>query len=607
VTDCARCATPLEQGDLRCSVCALALPPAENVDAPVRAQVLRCTECGAAVAFSAEAQAPHCAFCGAVMAIEHPIDPIEAAELRVPFAVDRSAAEASLRGWLAKRGYFAPPQLSSEAIVESLHPLCWAGWIVNARAQVAWTADSDRGSRRSAWAPHSGQVAMTFDDIVIPASRGLRRHECRLLVPYYDLARAVPVDAEVPGETPAMVERFDAQRSAARRAVMTAIESTAKTRVEDVIPGRRFRNVHVACMLERQTTHRVALPAWVLAYRYRGAPYRAIIHGQRAEVVFGSSPIDRRKVARLAGLALAVIAGILAAVMLLGCGGGPPPPDAEDFGQHCMPSGPFAPLTGRVAVQGTLNVHVDSAGLIKSDSTTTILLGLDLVQTDTSLAVTAEVCSIAIPDVPLAGQELPIHFEIAQATLDSVGKVAASATLSSPDQSCADFQTAPIVVVLGAKLDPIATAPLPSADDNDVFVSCMPSPDTPCATATGTNCACDQEADGKPGSTVIAHNVPGLDLDEVYVTLRTTVSLHGAVWTSDLMRGVVDAQLDTGVLACRLLDGTPCSKVNVNTVKTLNPVVTQQPDNPSTFVTVRIPTTMTCADIVAEGPRLFPR
>jgi hypothetical protein len=189
------------------------------------------------------------------MTVEHPVDPIEVAEVRVPFFVERSAAEASLRGWLGKRGYFAPASLSSEAVVETIAPLCWAGWIVNAQAMVAWTADSDEGSRRSAWAPHSGQVPLRFDNIVVPASRGLRHHECRMLVPYYDLSKAVPVDAPaIPGEIPAMIESFDAQRSAARR-VTTG--SKRRRRPASVHPGRRFRNVHVACMLERQT-HRVA-------------------------------------------------------------------------------------------------------------------------------------------------------------------------------------------------------------------------------------------------------------------------------------------------------------------------------------------------------------
>jgi hypothetical protein len=115
-----------------------------------------------------------------------------------------------------------------------------------------------------------------------------------------------------------MVESFDAQRSAARATIQRAIEATAKTRVEAHIPGRRFRNVHVACLLESQTTRRVALPAWVLAYRYRGAPYRAIVHGQRNEVVFGSSPKDWAKIAAVTLAILAVLGAIALAVYLLG-------------------------------------------------------------------------------------------------------------------------------------------------------------------------------------------------------------------------------------------------------------------------------------------------
>ena len=315
---CTRCESPLEEGDLRCAICALPVPVTPRThEGTVRAQVLRCTECHAAVAFSAEAQAPRCAFCGATMAIEQPVDPIEVAELRVPFAVSREAAEQALRGWLGRRGWFAPKTLRDEAVVETLQPLCWAAWIVDAKAQVAWTADSDHNSHRSAWAPHAGQVALSFDGICVPASRGLDHGECSALVPFYDLRRAVPVGKAIEGEEPAMIESFDAQRSAARTIVQRGIEAVARTRVEPYIPGRKFRNVHVACLLERQTTRRVALPAWVLAYRYRGSPYRAIIHGQRDEVVFGSSPTDWKKVLSLVGGILLAIAAIAAIIILL--------------------------------------------------------------------------------------------------------------------------------------------------------------------------------------------------------------------------------------------------------------------------------------------------
>jgi hypothetical protein len=306
---CTRCETVLEDGDLRCAICALPVAPVARAEARPHAQVLRCSECGAAIAFSAEAQAPRCAFCGATMVIEQPIDPVEAAQLRVPFAVDRDTADAALRGWLARRGWFAPRTLSDEAVLESLTPLSWAAWVVNADALVTWTADSDAGAHRSAWAPHAGSVALSFRDIVVPASRGLRGAECRLLIPYYDVARAVPVDRALgASEVASAIESFDAQRSAARKQVQDSIEATAKTRVEPHIPGRRFRNVHVACLVQRQTTERIALPSWILAYRYRGNPYRAIVHGQRAEVVFGRSPLDWVKVGTVIAIALAVAA-----------------------------------------------------------------------------------------------------------------------------------------------------------------------------------------------------------------------------------------------------------------------------------------------------------
>ncbi len=628
---CSRCASPLEAGDLRCAVCALPVPVVpSSVDVP-RVKILRCTWCGAAIGFDANQQAPKCGFCSSVMTVEQPADPVEVATLRVPFVVDRELATAALRSWLGKRGYFAPAALRDEAVLEDITPLCWAAWIVNAQAIVTWTADSDADARRSAWAPHSGQTKQSFGNIVVPASRGLTAHEASLLVPYYDLAKVVPIERsgsagprsaaegrrgesidEEAGDAPAMIESFDAQRSAAREHVTRAIEALAKSRVEKhEVPGRRFRNVRVSCLLERQTTDRVALPAWILAYRYRGSPYRAIVHGQRPEIVFGSSPKDWGKIARIAaGVLVAIAAIVVLALLLTGCDGSEPAPDAIDYTELCAPPQPtFTPLTGRAAVLGTLNVHVDAGGLIMTDTTSKLLLALDLTQTGTQVSVRAEVCNITIPDVPLAGQDMPIHFDIPAATLESVGTVTGSATLESASEACTSLDTDPITLVLGARLDPamLATAPLPSADDSAAFPACSPTATTACATATGTSCACDQEADGQPGATLIARNVPAIDLDEVYVTLRTTFSLHGKVWSGDLVKGKVDATLDTGVLACKLLDGTMCGPNNLRTVRTLNPVVTQQPSTPSTFRAVRVAAGMTCADIVANQSKIFPR
>ena len=303
---CERCSSPLEDGDLRCAVCALPAPHAERGAVDAAAKILRCTRCNAAIGFDPKHRAPACAFCGAVMAIEQPVDPVETARLWVPFTVERDQASAALRGWLGKRGFFAPRALHDHAVLESMTPIYWAAWTVRADALVAWTADSDHGSGRSDWAPHAGETPLVFDRIVVSASRGLAEGECHELVPFYDLSVARPLEG-----SDVACETFEVQRSTARMYVHHAIQQMAKTRVEDVIPGRRFRNIHVACLIERQTTERIALPAWILAYRYRDRPYRAIVHGQRADIVIGRSPLDWTKIIALAALAAAIAAVII--------------------------------------------------------------------------------------------------------------------------------------------------------------------------------------------------------------------------------------------------------------------------------------------------------
>ena len=310
MTACARCTTSFADGDLRCAVCGLASPTTRALVAREAARVLRCSECGAAVSYVAEAQAPKCMFCAAVMRVEQPVDPIDQASALVPFAVSREEAGGMLRAWLRTLGFFRPSDLSKRASVEALVPLFWAGWLVRARALVSWTGDSDAGSRRSSWAPHAGQTVLGFERLLVSASRGLRHDECARLAHGYDISRAVSV-AEHVGPPGSIVEQFDAQRSAARRTVADAIARTAEAQlVRGHIPGSRFRNVHVTTLLQGLETDRLALPVWVVAYRYKDRVYRAIVHGQDARCVIGDAPISYAKIAL-------VIAGVIAALVLV--------------------------------------------------------------------------------------------------------------------------------------------------------------------------------------------------------------------------------------------------------------------------------------------------
>jgi hypothetical protein len=288
------------------------LPPEREATAAMRvvARILRCGTCGAAVTYQAEAQAPKCGFCGTVMHVETPTDPVEQAELVIPFSVPQNVAQDALRRWLKSLKWFRPNDLVSASTVEQLHPLWWAAWRATAKASVSWAADSNASSGRSAWAPHTGQTQMRFSSLVIPASRGLTPAECFALTPYFDLATAVRPDALSPQDL-GRVEHFDMQRSAARRYVLDAIERTAAGEMRaGQIPGSSFRNVKVSVLLDGLDTDRIALPSYVLAYRYDGKLYRAIVHGQRPEVTFGDAPRSWWKI-------LGLIAGILGGLTLL--------------------------------------------------------------------------------------------------------------------------------------------------------------------------------------------------------------------------------------------------------------------------------------------------
>ena len=314
-TLCERCETPLEPGDLRCSICGQAAPVREESRRNVAVQILRCNGCGAAVAYDPGHQAPACSFCGEVMHVESQDDPLEQSEGYLPFTVDQDTARRSLRHWLGSLGWFRPDSLKAAAKIEHLTPIWWVGWVFDADAIVCWAADSNVDSGRSAWAPHAGQTAMNFDDILVSASRGLTKKEVDVVAPGCDLSTV----AEQPqGAERGTIEQFDLQRSQARQQIVYAIRRLADSRAAaEHVPGTSSRNVHTSVILRKLVTRRYSFPAYVLAYRYQDRLYRVVICGQDARRVIGSAPYSIPKIifaAAAAAAALLVVAGIVMGV-----------------------------------------------------------------------------------------------------------------------------------------------------------------------------------------------------------------------------------------------------------------------------------------------------
>jgi hypothetical protein len=306
---CDRCASVIEPGDLRCPVCNLVCPAARGTDRPeIAVDVLRCSGCGAAMTYEIAERAAACAFCGSVLEVEHPEDPLEEAEIRLPFTVDHGRARSAFRTWVGSLGWFRPGDLRTDARLETIRPLRWVGWVFDAQAEVSWAADTDAGAQRSDWAPHTGRVELDYDDVVVPATRGLTPEETAHLLPSYDLISR-PGAADVVGD--ATVERFDIPRSNARARLVEAVERLARRRIEGGhLPGRRSRHLRTATVLRGLEARRVAFPVWVMAYRYRKRLYRAVLSGQDARRLMGEAPYSAVRIA-------AVVAGVATIVLLL--------------------------------------------------------------------------------------------------------------------------------------------------------------------------------------------------------------------------------------------------------------------------------------------------
>lgn len=308
LTQCERCETPIEIGDLRCSICGYAVPSESAEQKHLEVEILRCTGCGAAVRYDIEHQAAACGFCESVLEVETLEDPMEQSEGFLPFTVDRDEARHALQHWLGTLGWFRPGDLKSEARLEQLKPIWWVGWVFDAEAMVSWTADSNAGAGRSAWAPHSGQVGMDFDSVLASASRGLNEREAMVAGTGCELQS---VRSEPEGATMAIIEQFDVQRSQARAQIIRTIQATAANRVEKHhVPGTRFRNVSAAVLLRRLVTRRLSFPAWILAYRYKTRLYRVVICGQDGSHITGSAPYSVMKIALVVVGCIAALVGV---------------------------------------------------------------------------------------------------------------------------------------------------------------------------------------------------------------------------------------------------------------------------------------------------------
>ncbi len=276
-----------------------------------------------------------------------------------------------------------------------------------------------------------------------------------------------------------------------------------------------------------------------------------------------------------------------------------------DGGLQCdMPFDPRDPeeSSGRFAVKVVQYIHVNAAGIVETDTIGSAIGYADLEYDPTSGdgTFTLKMCDLLIPKMEIPGQPEPTVFTIPEATLEVVEPGRTTFHLEAP-RTCAGLSTGPAVVLMAVRLEDRLLDPLPHDPTSQT-----------CASPDDLQCLFDVDQDAKPGATVLAENVPGLAVDEVYATLRAWVALDGLVARPDLLVGTATFGLDLAVVGCRIepLEGgdlRPCNDAELHVLEQVTPTFDQTPGTESSFQVLRVPPSTDCQTIVANADEIFGR
>lgn len=307
---CERCRDLLDEEDLFCPNCGAEAPAGEGAagrSAPLRSITVHrfdCSSCGASLIWPAAAAGLRCTFCGRESLTEQPAARMPAPRRVCPFRIGREQAQAAFRSWLGK-GKFRPNDLQSAAVLTEMRGVFLPYWAFTVECDSYWTADSNfiPPGAKAEWAPQFGAHRGRYAGTLVPASGALSFLEVRELGEL-DLDAALPYSPEVLGDLPA--EPFSVTRKRARLLARQGLEQRLREDCQTLVPGPRQRNLKLNTLTTGTTAEPVLLPAWILAWQYRGRTFRFLVNGETGKAS-GRAPVSPWK----------VLAGFFAAVWLV--------------------------------------------------------------------------------------------------------------------------------------------------------------------------------------------------------------------------------------------------------------------------------------------------
>lgn len=301
----------VEENDL---VSALRSIPDQERGWQAERKTVRCQSCQAISVFDATRVAQNCDFCGspALLSVDDSGAPIRPGS-QLPFKISQGQVREEIRRWYGSH-FWARSDLRHKAMTDTLHGLYLPYWTFDAHADCPWKADAGhyyytrdsqgKQQRNIRWESASGRISHSFDDVLVPASRGVQPKLLAGLEPYPTTTEMLPYDAGYLSGW--VVEQYQIDLVQAAKNSRDRMETELRAICAKRVPGDTYRNLHISPTYTAQTFKHILLPVWLLSYTYGSKTYQVAVNGATGKIS-GEYPLSWVKISIAVFLALMVI------------------------------------------------------------------------------------------------------------------------------------------------------------------------------------------------------------------------------------------------------------------------------------------------------------
>lgn len=266
-------------------------------------KTVKCQSCQAISVFDEKRVAQRCDFCGSpsILAVEDVGSPIRPGSV-LPFKIAESQVREDIRRWYGSH-FWAPNALGQKALTDTLHGMYLPFWTFDAHAECPWEAEAGyhyherdsqgRSVQKTRWEYASGHVSQDFDDVLVPASKGVHGKLLDDLQPFPTTTDLVPYD---PGYLSGwVVEQYQIDLVDAATHSRERMDQALRRACASQVPGDTHRNLRIAPEFSAQTFKHVLLPVWLLTYTYHTKSYQVAVNGSTGKIT-GEYPLSWVKI-----------------------------------------------------------------------------------------------------------------------------------------------------------------------------------------------------------------------------------------------------------------------------------------------------------------------